>query len=191
MSLSSLLPCYSCSCYSCSYRSLPPQPISTRKAQPRKRSPQTFAHLVNFSRNVSAMFDNITVKQQPTNHYSCDVLKINHITTKLTNPNQDQRHKYHRSENPTTVVTSQTSFKQIFADWGIVPPSDRNSRQHHWWDPGQRCINVPTGIQYGWRDVRVLQTQPWQKGQLMAWHIIQWYCNVNSDELWRSFDGVT
>ena len=29
-------------------RSLPPQPISARKVQPRKKSPQTFAHLMNF-----------------------------------------------------------------------------------------------------------------------------------------------
>ena len=41
--------------------SLSAQPISIRKAQSRKKSPQTFAHLVNFSRNVSAIFDNDTI----------------------------------------------------------------------------------------------------------------------------------
>ena len=40
---------------------LPAQPISIRKAQSRKKSPQTFAHLMNFSNNVSAMFDNHTI----------------------------------------------------------------------------------------------------------------------------------
>ena len=40
---------------------LPAQPIRIRKAHPRKKSPQTFAHLVNFSENVSAMFDNHTI----------------------------------------------------------------------------------------------------------------------------------
>ena len=43
-------------------RSVPTQPISTRKAQSRKRSPHTFAHFVNFSdKNVSAIFDNHTI----------------------------------------------------------------------------------------------------------------------------------
>ena len=43
------------------HRSLSAQPISTRKAQLRKQIPQTFAHLVNFSKNVSSMFDNHTI----------------------------------------------------------------------------------------------------------------------------------
>ena len=33
-------------------RGLPAEPISIRKAQSRKKSPQTFAHLVNFSKYV-------------------------------------------------------------------------------------------------------------------------------------------
>ena len=37
----------------------------------------------------------ITAKQQPTNQNNFHVLTTNHITTKLTNPNHDQRHKYH------------------------------------------------------------------------------------------------
>ena len=37
----------------------------------------------------------ITENQQPTNHYNFQVLTTNHITTKLTSPNHDQRHKYH------------------------------------------------------------------------------------------------
>ena len=32
----------------------------------------------------------ITAKQQPTNYYNFHVLTTNHITKKLTNPNQDQ-----------------------------------------------------------------------------------------------------
>ena len=39
----------------------PAQPISTQKAQSRKKNPQTFAHPVNFSKNLSAMFDNHTI----------------------------------------------------------------------------------------------------------------------------------
>ena len=39
-------------------RALPSQPISIRNAQLRKKSPDSFAHFVNFSKNVSAMFDN-------------------------------------------------------------------------------------------------------------------------------------
>ena len=34
------------------------QQVITSQSASRKRSPQTFAHLVNFSENVSAMFDN-------------------------------------------------------------------------------------------------------------------------------------
>ena len=37
------------------------QPISIRKAQSRKKSPQTFAHLVNFPKNLSVMFVNRTI----------------------------------------------------------------------------------------------------------------------------------
>ena len=33
----------------------------TQKAQSRKKSPQTFAHPENFSKNVSMMFDNHTI----------------------------------------------------------------------------------------------------------------------------------
>ena len=42
-------------------QSLFAQPISIQKAQSRKKSPQTFAHLVNFSKNASVMFDNHTI----------------------------------------------------------------------------------------------------------------------------------
>ena len=41
--------------------SLPDQPISIRKAQSRKKSPHTFAHLLNSQTNVSAMFVNHTI----------------------------------------------------------------------------------------------------------------------------------
>ena len=71
------------------HRSLSAQPISTRKAQLRKQIPQTFAHLVNFSKNVSAMFDNHTIlllwlQNKQTFHmfslcdlrFSCSVLLI-------------------------------------------------------------------------------------------------------------------
>ena len=36
----------------------PAQPISIWKAQSRKKSPQDFMHLVNFSKNGLAIFDN-------------------------------------------------------------------------------------------------------------------------------------
>ena len=37
----------------------------------------------------------IKAKERPTNHYNFHVLMTSHITTKLTNPNHDQRYKYH------------------------------------------------------------------------------------------------
>ena len=36
-----------------------------------------------------------TAKQQPTNHHNFYISRTNLIMTKLTNQNQDQRHKYH------------------------------------------------------------------------------------------------
>ena len=53
----SLFP-FTCPLYPPCDRSFPAEPISIRNAQSRKKSPHTFAHLVNFSKNVSAMFDN-------------------------------------------------------------------------------------------------------------------------------------
>ena len=37
--------------------------------------------------------------KQPTNCCNLYILMTNHITTKLTNPNHDQRHKYHHLTN--------------------------------------------------------------------------------------------
>ena len=42
-------------------QSLFAQPVSIQKAQSRKKSPQTFAHLMNFSKNASVKFDNHTI----------------------------------------------------------------------------------------------------------------------------------
>ena len=49
-----------------------------------------------------------TAKQQPTNHCNFHILTSNHIMTKLTNPNHDQRHKYHL----TTTLQMTTSYSK-------------------------------------------------------------------------------
>ena len=48
-----------------------------------------------FDTKLHSSQDGNTAKQQPTNHCNFYALTTNHIMTKLTNPNQDQRHKYH------------------------------------------------------------------------------------------------
>ena len=37
----------------------------------------------------------VTVKQQSTDRYKFHILATNHVTTKLTNPNHNQKHSYH------------------------------------------------------------------------------------------------
>ena len=54
----------------------------------------------------------ITAKQQPTTHYNFYVLTTNHITTKLTYHNQDQRHKYHHLTT-TLHLTLKISTAQV------------------------------------------------------------------------------
>ena len=65
----------------------------------------------------------ITAKQQPSNHYNFHVLTANHITTKLANPNEDQRHKYHHltttlylilKMNTAQVVETSVTKQQSF-----------------------------------------------------------------------------
>ena len=54
----------------------------------------------------------ITAEQEPTNQCNFHVLMTNHIMTKLTNPNHDQRHKYqhlHLILKRTTAQVVETS----------------------------------------------------------------------------------
>ena len=53
---------------------------------------------------------NITAKQQPTNHSNFHVLTTNHITTKLTSLNHDQRHKYHQSSEDDFSLGSEDDY---------------------------------------------------------------------------------
>ena len=48
-------------------------------------------------------------KQQPTKQYNFHVLTTNHMTTKLTNPNEDQRHKYHHLMTTLHLTLKMTS----------------------------------------------------------------------------------
>ena len=55
----------------------------------------------------------ITAKQQPTNHYNFHVLRTNHIMTKLTNPNHDQRHKYHHLTKTLHLSLKMTTAQAV------------------------------------------------------------------------------
>ena len=55
--------------------------------------------------------ENNRKKQQPTNHYNFHLLTTNLITTKLTNQNQDQRHKYHRLTTTLHSVDSENDYR--------------------------------------------------------------------------------
>ena len=47
------------------------------------------------------------------NHYNFHVLTTNHITTKLTNPNQDQRHKYHHLKTTLRLTLKMTTAQAV------------------------------------------------------------------------------
>ena len=55
----------------------------------------------------------ITAKQQPTNRCNFHVLTTNHITTKLTNQNQDQRHKYHHLATTLHLTVKMTTAQIV------------------------------------------------------------------------------
>ena len=55
-------------------------------------------------------------KKQPTNHNNFHVLMTNHITTKLTNPNNDQRHKYHRLTTTLHLTLKMTIYLYCLTD---------------------------------------------------------------------------
>ena len=61
------------------------------------------------------------ITKQPTNHCNFHVLTTNHITTKLTNPNHDETHKYHHltttlldSEDDCCSGSRNVSHQQVF-----------------------------------------------------------------------------
>ena len=45
--------------------------------------------------------------------YNFHVLTTNHITTKLTNPNQDQRHKYHHLTTTLHLTLKMTAAQVV------------------------------------------------------------------------------
>ena len=55
----------------------------------------------------------ITAKQQMTNHYNFHVLTTNHIMTKLTNPNEDQRDKYHHLMTNLQLTLKMTTTQVV------------------------------------------------------------------------------
>ena len=60
---------------------------------------------------------------------------FNHITTKLSNPNQDQRHKYHhlrttlKMTNAQAVETSVTNNNSLLNDY--LHPDDQTRQTFH------------------------------------------------------------
>ena len=54
-----------------------------------------------------------TAKQQPTNHHNFYVLRTNPITTKLTNQNLDQRHKYHHLTTTLHLTLKMTAAQVV------------------------------------------------------------------------------
>ena len=54
-----------------------------------------------------------SAKQQPTTHYNFHVLTTNHITTKLTNPNHDHRHKYHNLMTTLHLTLKMTTAQLV------------------------------------------------------------------------------
>ena len=55
----------------------------------------------------------VTVKQQPTNHCNFDIMTTNHIMTKLTNQNHDQRHKYHHLTKTFHLTLKMTTAQVV------------------------------------------------------------------------------
>ena len=56
----------------------------------------------------------ITAQQQLANHYNVHgVLTTNHITTKLTNSNQDHRHKYHHLTTTLHLTLKMTTAQVV------------------------------------------------------------------------------
>ena len=84
--------------------------------------------------------------KQLTNHYNFHVLKTNHITTKLTNPNQDQRHKYHH-----LMMTLHLTLKMTTAQ--VVETSVTNnslSKDYPHPDDHAKQITDTPGYRYPW-----------------------------------------
>ena len=95
--------------------------------------------------------------KKPTNHCNFHVLTTNHITTKLTNPNHDQRHKYHhlattlhstlkmtRELKMTPLVGALTSLNNLLEERRYpctVPKGDlsRGTLFFFWEWPRQSC----------------------------------------------------
>ena len=126
-------------------RGLPAEPVSIRKAQSRKKSPHTFAHLVNFSKYVSAMFDNRTILLfWLYNEQTFRMFSLRNLPFLLCSLDLDvlraQRiigvfilitHKSTGSQNPITWSTSEprsfTSFhKQVQEEFMVLNPRPFN-----------------------------------------------------------------
>ena len=80
---------------------------------------QSYLHLTNESHMTSNETDQQTIdgsetpKQQPTNHHNFYISSTNLITTKLTNQNQDRRHKYHHLTTTLHLTLKMTTAQVV------------------------------------------------------------------------------